>query len=58
MDFWWKAKTRRPNQKPRKEYKKRCHEDEEKEVSEDEDIEDSILLDDWDEWLNESEETF
>ena len=54
IDLWWEVKTRRPNQKQRKEYKKRSGESKEKEDSESEDKEesDTILLNDWDEWIN------
>lgn len=57
IELWWKEKTRRPNQKPRKEYKKRSgHESTEKADTEDADTEetDNVLLNDWDEWVNES----
>ena len=60
IDLWWKAKTRRPNQK---EYKKRpsermrSGESKEKDDSDSEDAEETdtsaVLLNDWDEWMNE-----
>ena len=58
IDLWWNAKTRRLNQKPRKEYKKRSSQSKEKDNSDGEDTEtdtSTVLLNDWDEWMNESE---
>ena len=59
IDLWWNAKTRRLNQKPRKEYKKRSSQSKEKNKSDGEDTEETdtstVLLNDWDEWMNENE---
>ena len=61
IDLWWKSKTRRLNQLPRKQYAK--HQDAAKnnrEIETDHESEDeageSVLLNDWDEWLNTSDD--
>ena len=61
IDLWWKSKTRRLNQPPRKQYAK--HQDAAKnsrEIETDHESEDeageSVLLNDWDEWLNTSDD--
>ena len=53
IDLWWQAKTRRPDQKKRKKYNKRegCESETENSSSDD----DTFLLDDWDNWLDDSE---
>ena len=60
IDLWWKSKTRRLNQPPRKQYAK--HQDaaqNSREIETDHESEDeageSVLLD-WDEWLNTSDD--
>ena len=61
IDLWWKSKIRRLNQPPRKQYAK--HQDAAKnsrEIETDHESEDeageSVLLNDWDEWLNTSDD--
>ena len=51
IDMWWKEcqTTRRVNQNPRKIYRPR----ERKDREEDEDIEFSFTLEDWDDWMTE-----
>ena len=51
INRWWDAKTRRPSQGPRKEYKKRSRHQEAENSTADDVEEDQIILDDWDEWL-------
>ena len=64
IDLWWRAKTRRPNQQPRKQYKKRvlvsntdcndsdtdCTTDSDASSSSDTDTA-SYILEDWDKWF-------
>ena len=54
IELWWQAKTRRPDQKKRKEYKKKGGQNIESETENSSDDE-TILLDDWDDWLDYSE---
>lgn len=48
VSLWWKDCTRRPNQAPRKEYKKKDTDDNPEE-SEPEEL--FITLDAWDDWM-------
>jgi len=54
IDLWWKAKTRRPDQKKRKKYKKRTTSQAEVETESSDQSDDTFLLDDWDNWLDSS----
>lgn len=58
IDLWWDAKTRKPSHGPRKQYKKRTPHGQtsvvqtsDTENSKEEEEEDKLLLDDWDEWM-------
>ena len=57
IDLWWDAKTRTPSHAPRKQYKKRASRGEALETptsdtdSNEEEEEDKLLLNDWDEWM-------
>ena len=57
IDLWWDAKTRKPSHAPRKQYKKRTSRGEALETptsdtdSNEEEEEDKLLLNDWDEWM-------
>ena len=60
VELWWNATTRRPSQGPRKQYKKRTPRSQALEAQtsdtgscEDDEEEDKLLLDDWDEWIQE-----
>ena len=52
IDLWWKAKTRRPDQKKRKKYKKRAAGQTELEIESSDQSDGTFLLDDWDNWLD------
>ncbi len=60
IDLWWNAKTRKPSHGPRTHYKKRTPRgllsdisvaEEDSASEEDEDLDDQLLLDDWDNWM-------
>ena len=53
IELWWKAKSRRPDQQKRKEYRKRTAQDNDSENSNDES--EAFILDDWDNWLDHGE---
>jgi hypothetical protein len=62
IDLWWDAKTRKPSHGPRMQYKKRtprCQTSEtpssDIDSSEEEEEEDKLLLDDWDDWMQDSD---
>ena len=58
IDLWWDAKTRKPSHGPRKQYKKRAPRAQASENplpgtdrnEEEEEVEERLLLDDWDDW--------
>ena len=52
IDLWWKAKTRQPDQKKRKKYKKRSAGQTELEIESSDQSDGTFLLDDWDNWLD------
>ena len=53
IELWWKAKTRRPNQQPRKTYRKKQSGDHEDTTSSDTDSESGDNhLEDWDSWMD------
>lgn len=57
IELWWQAKTRRPDQKKRKKYKKQAGQNIESETeSSSDDINDTFLLDDWDNWFDDDTE--
>ena len=53
IELWWKAKSRKLDQKKRKEYRKRTAQDNDSENSSDESK--AFILDDWDNWLGHGE---
>ena len=62
IDLWWDAKTRKPSHGPRMQYKKRtprCQTSatpsSDIDSSEEEEEEDKLLLDDWDDWMQDSD---
>ena len=55
IDLWWQAKIQRPDQKKRKRYKKQTGQNVESETESSSDDDDTFLLDDWDNWLGDSE---
>ena len=50
ITMWWKAKTRQPNQRQRKEYKKKSNTGDQEDTSADSEEVAGNLLDDWDEF--------
>ena len=54
IDLRWQAKTWRPDQKKRKKYKKQADQNVELETESVSDNNDTFLLDDWDNWLDDS----
>ena len=55
IKLWWEDKQRRPHQTTRKEYKKRTSSEIETETEEhdtESDSHESMLLNDWDDWMN------
>ena len=58
VQLWWSDRTRRPNQAPRKQYRKRASSEVESENSSNEaDLEPESMLDAWDQWFAVSEDT-
>ena len=54
IHMWWNAKTRRPNQQPRKQYRRHSTEaanSEDSHASDSDAETDNLPLDDWDEWM-------
>ena len=51
IELWWKAKTRRPNQQQRKDYKKKQWEIQDNSDT-DSDLSDTNILEDWDNWMD------
>ena len=51
IELWWKAKTRRPNQQQRKDYKKKQREIQDNSDT-DSDLSDTNILEDWDNWMD------
>ena len=52
INLWWKAKSRRRNQHPSKEYQKRKAISDESSPDSDSASEPSDILEDWDSWVN------
>ena len=54
IELWWKAKTQRPNQQQRKEYRKKQGEIQDTHNSSDTDSDstDTDILEDWDSWMD------
>ena len=58
VQLWWSDRTRRPNQAPRKQYRKRASSEVESENSSNQaDLEPESMLDAWDQWFAVSEDT-
>lgn len=58
VQLWWSDRTRRPNQAPRKQYRKRVSSEVESENSSSEsELEPESTLDAWDQWFAVSEDT-
>ena len=54
IELWWKDRTRRPNQRQRKEYSKKCKDAETSDSESDTDNELDDILGSWDKWMDSS----
>lgn len=57
VQLWWSDRTRRPNQAPRKQYRKRTSEIETESSSGESELEPGSTLDAWDQWFSTADDT-